>query len=178
MPHADLAMTRRSRPRAFALAELLIVVMIIAILAAFVVPKLATATDAARDSTLREDLRFLRSQVMLYKAQRGGVAPGYPCGDAAQTPTFDTFLAQMTSYTDAAGRTSATRTGEFRFGPYLKRMPENPLMNDDRVRFVAAGAAFPPAPSGAEGWLYQPSTGSVGANVPGADVAGVRYTDY
>lgn len=131
------------RGRAFTLVELVIVVMVLAILATLVIPQFTSAAGEARETTLREDLRFLRSQITLYRAHHDGVAPGFPGGNPSAAPTYDAFVAQLTTFTDAAGNAAGAPGGAFRFGRYLKRIPDNPVTGNDHVRFIAAGAPFP-----------------------------------
>src|SRR3954467_13231976 len=87
------------RPRAFTLIEILIVVVILGILAAIVIPQFSNASHVARENSLKDDLRYLRTQVVVFKAQHRDVAPGYPGGNAKGTPTNDDFTDQMTKYT-------------------------------------------------------------------------------
>ena len=55
--------------KAFTLVEILIVVVILGILAAIVIPRFSDASHQARESALKDNVRFLRSQIQLYKAQ-------------------------------------------------------------------------------------------------------------
>jgi len=57
----------------FTLVELLIVAIILAILAAIVVPQFASSTDDARDSALRSNLSGIRGAIDLYTQQHGSV---------------------------------------------------------------------------------------------------------
>ncbi len=60
----------------FTLVELLIVAIILAILAAIVVPQFANSTAGANDSALRTNLAGIRSAIDLYTQQHGGTFPG------------------------------------------------------------------------------------------------------
>lgn len=164
--------------RGFTLVEILIVVAILGILAAMVVPKFSSAADAARESVLRDDLRYLRTQIVVYRAQHNGVNPGYPEGDTSASPTASAFLQQMTLYTDDKGVTSASPDSRFKYGPYLMKMPENPVKGSDAIRIIADGQDMPEAPTGNEGWVYQPSTGTILANVEGSDGKGQPFFEY
>lgn len=57
--------------RAFTLIEILIVVVILGILAAIVVPQYQDAAVTAGDSALRGQLRTLRGQISVYRANQG-----------------------------------------------------------------------------------------------------------
>ncbi|MBX7169131.1 MAG: prepilin-type N-terminal cleavage/methylation domain-containing protein [Pirellulales bacterium] len=136
---------------AFTLVEVLIVVVILAILAATVIPQFTDSTTDAKKSSLRYNLHTLRAQIELYKAQHGGTPPTLSGGT----------LAQLTSKTDASGTigTGATHI----YGPYLVgAFPKNPMYD---VATVTATATAPPsAESGTNGWLYHAATGQIFAD--------------
>src|SRR5436190_1471844 len=140
MTHApsQVSLFRRSpRPfRAFTLIEILIVVVILGILATIVLPEFSNASNTARDSALKDDLRYLRTQVAVYKAQHHDVAPGYPGGDKTKPATASDFVAQMTTHTDDAGNVSALGDATYKYGPYLNAVPANPLTKLTGVRLV------------------------------------------
>ena len=157
----------------FTLVEILIVVVILAILGALVVPQFSNAARLSRENVLKEDLRYLRSQIMVYQAQHNGVAPGYPGGDTRQTPTADAFLAQMTGPTNAGGQNG---TGDgYGYGPYLSRVPVNPMNDMDSVRVVTI---WPTEAAGTHGWVYQPSELRIHADAVGQDDSGTDYFGY
>jgi len=60
----------------------------------------------------------------------------------------------------------------------MGRLPVNPLNGSARVKLIGPDEHFPNRPQGNAGWIYQPSTARVVANVSGADDAGVAYFDY
>lgn len=163
--------------KAFTLVEILIVVVILGILAMIIIPQFSNASHQARENTLRDDLRFLRTQIGVFAAQHRDVTPGYPGGDRTASPTAADFVAQMTMHTSEACATNAVKTAVFKFGPYLTRMPTNPLNNDSNILIVDNGAAVP-APNGATGWIYKAETKEIIANLAGNDANGTPYTQY
>jgi general secretion pathway protein G len=161
----------------FTLVEILIVVVILGIMATIVIPQFSNASHQARENTLKDDLRYLRVQIQVYKAQHNDVAPGYPGGDRGATPTEADFIEQMTKYTSATGAVSATPSTVYKYGPYLSGVPENPLTHKTKITVVAGSGALT-APTTDDGWLYQPDSQKLIANMTGADGTGVNYADY
>lgn len=169
---------RPDSTRGFTLIEILIVVVILGILAAIVVPQFSNAALVARENTLKDDLRYLRTQVMVYKAQHLDVSPGYAGGNPSNTPTAAAFSDQMTQYTDPVGSASATMTATQKLGPYLSKMPSNPINGLTTINILADGASLPTAPTNAYGWIYQPKTQTFLSDATGTDRDGTRYFDY
>src|SRR5437016_14045133 len=101
---------RLGRRGAFTLIEILIVVVIIGILATIVIPQFSNASINARENTLKDELRYLRTQIVVYKAQHHDIAPGYPNGDRNAPPTAADYVAQMTKATDEFGVVDASST--------------------------------------------------------------------
>jgi prepilin-type N-terminal cleavage/methylation domain-containing protein len=171
---------RHRRPDGFTLVELIIVVLILAILAAILAPRLSGAAIQAQSSAVRQDLRYLRQQIHVYRAQHHNVPPGYPNGDTSQTPTVAVFLAQMMNPTSAGGEVGSTPSPYFRFGPYIAEMPINPINGSAQVLVILDGQPMPARPTGPtnEGWVYKPETLDFRAYVAEQDENGVFYYDY
>lgn len=161
----------------FTLIEILIVVVLLGILAAIAVPKLSNATTEAKENMLRENVRVLKAQIGTYRAQHWDIPPGYPDGDMTVVPTSDAFVAQLTQYTDEYGSVNATKTATFKYGPYMREMPENPINKLDTVEVLGAGAAFPAADD-SHGWVFSPSEMILQADVVGVDTQGTPFSDY
>jgi general secretion pathway protein G len=170
------SITPRRHRRGFTLVEILIVVVILGILASIVIPQFSNATETARQNTLKDELRYLRTQFVVYGAQHNDVAAGYPSGTSS-TPTAAVFLSQMTMYTDQWGNTNAAYSDTYQYGPYLSQMPANPINDMSTVMIVANGASIP-TPDGTTGFIYQPQTQIVVPNLIGNDTDGVPFTSY
>jgi general secretion pathway protein G len=159
----------------FTLIEILIVVVILGILAAVVLPKFSDASHTARENALKDDLRYLRTQVTVFKAQHRDVPPGYPSGNRSAAPTAATFVDQMTKQTDE--RCGIGSTPAHKLGPYFQNMPPNPLNQRSTILVVPDGAAMP-APDDSTGWIYKPSTMELVPNLTGTDSEGRPYAQY
>jgi general secretion pathway protein G len=169
----------RRGPAAFTLIEILIVVVILGILAAIVVPQFSNASHVARENTLKDELRYLRTQIAVFKAQHRDSPPGYPGGSTAGSPTEALFIAQMTKYSNARCATVDAGDAAHPLGPYLQKMPTNPLTNVAKVLIVANGAPMPTTYQGATyGWIYKPQTQELVVNSDQADSNGVPYLQY
>ncbi len=156
VPEARSPRHGRAR-KALTLIEVLIVVVIMAILAAVVIPQFASSTDDARASALQFNLHTLRSQIELYKAQHFGRAPELINND----------LPQLTSATNAQGEIGAPGPN-YPFGPYIQgALPPNPYDGKNRVVQVTTPGQVPTAPADNQGgWQYDPTTGTIYPNNP------------
>jgi prepilin-type N-terminal cleavage/methylation domain-containing protein len=168
--------------RGFTLIELIVVVIILAILAAVIIPQLQGSTEDAKLSTLDTDLSATRSAIELYYVQHGNTYPGTVLNDtvsgatAAHASAAAAFVAQMTKYSDANGNTSDVRDATFKFGPYMKKgVPKNPLPNSATTTEAAAKTVTVDTATTtlgtvsandatASGWVFVRTTGEFIAN--------------
>src|SRR4051812_46828243 len=107
------------RRSAFTLIEVLIVVVIMAILAATIIPQFTDSTKDAKTSTVKFNLATLRSQIQLYRTQHNGANPS-------------ATLVELTAATDISGAIGSGPT--FVYGPYLREIPVNPFTNSKAVK--------------------------------------------
>lgn len=156
--------------RGFTLVELLIVVIILAILAAIVVPQFSDSANDARQSAYSTNLGNMRAVVELYRQQHG-VYPGAVAATAGVcvngAPVVSavgsaSFKAQLQNYTNAAGQAcTGFDAAQFRFGPYLREgVPTNPLGTSSTVTVVTAGV-LGLASGGTGGWRFDSVTGEL-----------------
>ena len=139
----------KNRRSAFTLIEVLIVVIIMAVLAATIIPQFSTSTKDAKMSNLKFNLHALRSQLEMYKEHHLG---NYP----AAATTAD-FKAKMTQKTDQSGTVSTTGA----YGPYVQGgdIPANPF-NASTTVVIQTGDTEPTGPTGStDGWQYNPAHG-------------------
>ncbi len=170
----------RPHRRGFTLVEILIVVVILGIIAAIVMPQFSNASQLARENALKDNLRYLRTQLGVFKAQHEDVPAGYPNGNMSELPDEATFVRHMTAYSNAKGAVSLTVDPAYPFGPYLGNIPSNPVTGRAGVHVVPSGDMpepslenFPDA-----GWIYHVQNQQIIANAPGVDSQGVAYADY
>lgn len=165
------------RIRAFTLVEVILVVSILGILAALVLPTFRGHIAEARASAAKDNLRTMRNQIELYKMQHDGIPPGYADG----SPIGEALLGfQFTATTTVAGAVSPSTVpaGEYRHGPYMRKLPENPYNNLSTIAYVAEAADFASAADDSTGWLYKKETAEFKINQPGTDSQGVAFVDY
>ncbi len=164
--------------KAFTLVEILIVVLILGILAAIVLPKFSNASEIARASMMADDLRVVRVQLTVFKAQHYSISPGYPNCDPTAAPTEADFINHMTMASNVSGATAAPGTPGFDYGPYLRDVPENPINGKTTVQIIGNAEAFPVAGDNSHGWVYKPSALTFKADSPGTDDKGRTYFSY
>ncbi len=181
------------RESGFTLVELLIVAIILAILAAIIVPQFASTTTDATESALRANVTGLRSAIDLYRQQHGeypGVVTAVPaapvvCGGTSAgtgTGTGDeeqTLEDQLTLYSNRNGMTCSATGTDFPFGPYIQEdvLPTNPITGIGTVDIVTAGDLNMTAATGA-GWQYDTVTGKFIVDDDTDDSQGVPYSTY
>ena len=185
------ANTRTRLQRGFTLVELLIVVIILAILAAIVIPQFSSATTDTREAALDSNLGGLRNAVELYKAQHttypGGVAT--TAGTCAATKgsgainSAQATIDHMLMYSDASGNTcSVGDATTFKYGPYIRKaLPNDAITGKGGVAadIVVTTTGAPIAPSAATGgWAYDTKSGQIVMNSNGLDSKSTAFSTH
>ena len=181
--------------RGFTLIELLIVVVILAVLAAIVIPQFSISTADAQETALDSNLTLLRSAIDLYKAQHGGKYPGdvaatgatCVAGSTAGSGAASSAIAmtqQLSLYSTSGGATcdapgGVAGTAKADLGPYLRNgMPADPIkINKTISLFTVTG--LPLTASGmAGGWGYDTKSGQIIMNSTANDSKAVPYSTH
>jgi len=141
-------MTRLRRRCGFTLIEVLIVVVIMAVLAATIIPQFSSSTKDAQTSTVNFNAKTLRSQIELYRSNHQSTYP----------TITNNALPQLTSTTDINGNigTGAAST----YGPYLDVIPSNPFNSLATVGPVPTPGTPPGTGDGKYGYVYDVTTGN------------------
>src|SRR5688572_20775935 len=137
---------KSSARKGFTLVEVLIVVVIMAILAATIIPQFSNSASDAKAGTNKFNLHTLRSQLELYKSQHDGEVPSGT-------------LIELTKSTDKNGNQG---TGvNFPYGPYIREIPVNSASNSSTIKVITSNPAMAGDVTGTGGWLYNATTGGV-----------------
>lgn len=140
MPYSALSNRRAASDKSgFSLAEIVVVIIVLGVLAAIVVPQFTKAGVAVQQDAVKSQLRTIRAAIELYRAQHQDVPPDLING---WTP--------LLTRSDAVGRSA----GNPLFGPYLPAPPVNPLTHSNKISAT---------PEAGVDWWWDPSTGSVAA---------------
>jgi len=137
---------RHPARRAFTLVEVLIVVVIMAILAAVVVPRFFDSVQDADVAVALNNLQNMRLIIERYRGNHHGSMPSVT-------------LVELIRKTNAEGQIGTT--SEYPYGPYLASLPKNPFNGQLTVRVIANPKPDISEVTGAYGWLYHPATGGI-----------------
>jgi prepilin-type N-terminal cleavage/methylation domain-containing protein len=161
----------RTKTKGFSLAEILIVLGIMAILATVVVLNFSNSDTGAKENTLRANVATIREALDLYRSDHGWY-PGDPSKDWNKKGKADDLVDQLMEFTDATGKPSSSKTSEYRFGPYLKQWPDDPFTKTTTIKVdkkneetLSAMADRVSSSNGKGGWYYQTKTGNVCPNL-------------
>ena len=144
-------MKRSPNRNAFTLIEVLIVVIIMAVLAATIIPQFSQSTDDAKLSAVDFNMHTMQTQIEMYRFQHNG-----------DYPALDSIVDQLTKATNVNGGL----TGDTRFGPYMQEIPNNPYNESNEIVSVATPGTEPTGTveGGTAGWQYDQTTGRIYPN--------------
>ena len=143
-------MSKTSRKsNGFTLVEMLIVAIILAILAAVVIPQFGESAQDVKISVVKATLHTVRSQLELYRLQHN-----------ITYPLLASWSDQMTGKTDADG--TANPAGLY--GPYLLALPVNPMDDSSAVAATQDSSG---------GWAYNQTTRVFQAKDGSAETSGL-----
>jgi len=117
-------MNKVRKTKGFTLLEIIVVVAIIAILAAYIAPKVAGRVDDARISKAKSDIRVLESSLELYKL------------DNFVYPSSGQGLGALTT------KPSGDAAKNWRDGGYIKKLNKDPWGNEYRYQYPGTNAEF------------------------------------
>jgi len=148
-------MTIRTR-RGFTLIELLMVMVVLAVLAAIVIPKFMDRGKQAKEAALKSDLKILRNAIASFQADNGC----YPLTLDDLTVSSAAGLSTASTGVDSGGNNVAT-TGTFH-GPYIQgSVPNDPVSLSAFTYSTTSG-----------------SVGSVTSSASGTGIDGNAYSSY
>ena len=117
-------MNNLRKNQGFTLLEIIVVVTIIAILAAYIAPKVAGRVDDARISKAKSDIRVLESSLELYKL------------DNFTYPSVDQGLDALVN------KPSGENARNWRDGGYIKKLTKDPWGNEYRYVYPGSNGEF------------------------------------
>ena len=112
------------KQQGFTLLEIIVVVAIIAILAAYIAPKVAGRVDDARISKAKSDIRVLESSLELYKL------------DNFVYPSTDQGLEALVN------KPAGDAAKNWRDGGYIKKLTKDPWGNEYRYVYPGSNGEF------------------------------------
>ena len=144
----------RRRTAGFTLIEMLVVVVVMAILAAIVLPKFQDQSRRSKESALKSNLSQLRASIATFQADTGY----YP--KALSDLAANTAAGVSGSY-DASG-TAQTMTATDWHGPYVTgTVPVDPVSSSAFTYSVTS-----------------PNVGKISSSATGNDLNGTAYSTY
>jgi general secretion pathway protein G len=139
------------RRRGFTLVELLVVIVVLAVLAAIVLPKFMDSSKRGKESALKDDLKLLRNAVSAFQADTG---------------TYPKVLADLAGTTapakglDSAGAEATITAGDWH-GPYVQDLVKDPISAADFTYGVTS-----------------PDVGKVTSSATGNGLDGTAYSSW
>ena len=142
-----LGMEKNEKKSKLRLCDWCVLISIITLIASISHPTITQAMDEQKLSSMVDRLQMVRSQIRLYKADKGLFPGQQRIGDLSVTP--DEFVAALKEHQMD------------RDVPYVEQFPDNPYISDSAASSVVCVNDPDTKPSGTEsaGWWYNAATG-------------------
>ncbi|MCX6344897.1 MAG: prepilin-type N-terminal cleavage/methylation domain-containing protein [Armatimonadetes bacterium] len=141
----------KRRNGGFTLVELLVVIVVLAILAAIVLPKFMDSGARSREAALKSNLKLIRNAITIYKTDTGL----YPV-------TLNELSAAPAPAQGNNGTADVALTAANWHGPYLQATPTNPVLD----------------PVSGNAYTYTKTTGTVVSSAVGNALDGTAYSSW
>ncbi len=154
-----------------------------AILASVALPTIMSSGTEGAETALVTDLATIRSSIALYKSQHNDRLPGLVSGKKPSDPA-KAFVDQMLLYSDANGKTRSTKSGSYKFGPYIQSRsgflasPVGKKAGNNEVLVNASKTRLTASADEAQAWKYSYQTGEFICNDPSPDSKGTAFSTY
>ena len=134
------------------MADVVIAIALIALLAACAGPRLSRASAEKKLSTMVDGLQRMRCQIELYRIEHDGLLPGQTT--LGEDVTCESFVNALTEPDDV------------RAEHYLREIPANPFIDDDTADDITIvnDMDIEPCGGGHTGWWFNVASGEFRAN--------------
>lgn len=129
--------TLTSRIRAFTLVELLIVIVVLAVLAAIVIPKFNDSGTRGREASLKANMKTARNAIELFRADTGAYPTSLDDLAGASAPATGK---------DGSGNSKSITSTDYK-GPYVAEAPKDPVSGAALTYSVTSGSVGKVSPS-------------------------------
>ena len=134
------------------MADVVITIGLIALIAACAGPRLSRASDARKLPAMVGELQRMRCQIELYRIEHDGLLPGQTV--PGEDVTYESFVNAL------------TESDNVRAEPYLREIPANPFIADDTADDITIVNCMDiePCGGGHTGWWFNVASGEFRAN--------------
>ena len=179
-------MYKTRKTKGFSLVELVIVIVILGVIAAIAIPRISSGSKNAGESALRANLQSVRNAIDWYYGDHNNTFPGEKTDGTNAAKTADSFINQLTQYSNAAGAVSANKDPLFPYSPYLRTtMPNCPVganagkgSKAAEITLIDLATPIVVLPGDGTGWHYNVQTGEFVANSSDTSAGGDAYSTF